>query len=99
MVDGLHSDYYELAGEQRCPPVFFCLYHHRFKKLLVSKTGKLLSQIHSFGNQLVMVCDLNIAEKVKMESPEIFRVLGKRRPEFVIPYIEQLQKMAEMRNS
>ena len=34
-------------------------------------------------------------DKVRMESPEIFRVLGKRRPEFVIPYMEQLQKMAE----
>ena len=34
-------------------------------------------------------------DKVRMESPEIFRVLGKRRPEFVIPYIEQLQEMAE----
>ena len=34
-------------------------------------------------------------EKVRMESPEIFRVLGKRRPEFVIPYIEKLQKIAE----
>ena len=34
-------------------------------------------------------------DKVRMESPEIFRVLGKRRPEFIIPYIEQLQKMVE----
>jgi len=34
-------------------------------------------------------------DKVRMESPEIFRVLGKRRPEFVIPFIEQLQKMPE----
>ena len=34
-------------------------------------------------------------DKVRMESPEIFRVLGKRRPEFVVPYMEQLQKMAE----
>ena len=34
-------------------------------------------------------------DKVRMESPEIFRVLGKRKPEFVIPYIEQLQKMAD----
>ena len=34
-------------------------------------------------------------DKVRMESPEIFRVLGKRRPEFVIPYIEKLQKIAE----
>jgi hypothetical protein len=37
----------------------------------------------------------DIDDKVRMESPEIFRVLGKRRPEFVIPYVEQLQKMAE----
>ena len=35
-------------------------------------------------------------DKVRMESPEIFRVLGKRKPEFVIPYIEQLQKMADL---
>lgn len=34
-------------------------------------------------------------DKVRMESPEIFRVLGKRRPEFVMPYIEKLQEMAE----
>ncbi len=34
-------------------------------------------------------------DKVRMESPEIFRVIGKRRPESVIPYIEQLQKVAE----
>ena len=37
----------------------------------------------------------DINDKVRMESPEIFRVLGKRRPEFIVPYIEQLQKMAE----
>ncbi len=37
----------------------------------------------------------DIDDKVRMESPEIFRVLGKRRPEFVMPFIEQLQKMAE----
>ena len=34
-------------------------------------------------------------DKVRMEAPEIFRVLGKRRPEFVRPYITQLQKMSE----
>ncbi len=34
-------------------------------------------------------------DKVRMEAPEIFRVLGKRRPEFVKPYIEQLQHMSE----
>ena len=34
-------------------------------------------------------------DKVRMEAPEIFRVLGKRRPEIVFPFIEQLQKIAE----
>lgn len=34
-------------------------------------------------------------DKVRMEAPEIFRVLGKRRPEFVLPYIEQLQRISE----
>jgi len=33
--------------------------------------------------------------KVRMESPEIFRVLGKRRPEFVKPYTEQLRTISE----
>ena len=34
-------------------------------------------------------------DKVRMEAPEIFRVLGKRRPEFVKPYIDQLQRISE----
>ena len=34
-------------------------------------------------------------DKVRMEAPEIFRVLGKRRPEFVRPYVEQLQQVSE----
>ena len=34
-------------------------------------------------------------DKVRMEAPEIFRVLGKRRPHFVKPYIEQLHKISE----
>ncbi len=34
-------------------------------------------------------------DKVRMESPEIFRVLGKRRPEYVHPYLKQLQSIAE----
>jgi hypothetical protein len=33
-------------------------------------------------------------DKVRMEAPEIFRVLGKRRPEFVLPYIDTLQQIA-----
>lgn len=34
-------------------------------------------------------------DRVRMEAPEIFRVLGKRRPDFVKPYIDQLQSIAE----
>lgn len=34
-------------------------------------------------------------EKVRMEAPEIFRVLGKRKPELVAPYAELLQRIAE----
>ena len=34
-------------------------------------------------------------EKVRMEAPEIFRVIGKRRPEFVKPYIGLLTKISE----
>ena len=34
-------------------------------------------------------------DKVRMEAPEFFRVLGKRRPEFVRPYLERLQSIAE----
>ena len=34
-------------------------------------------------------------DKVRMEAPEIFRVLGKRRQEFVRPYLEQLKQISE----
>ena len=34
-------------------------------------------------------------DKVRMEAPEIFRVLGKRRPEFVRAYVEQLEELSE----
>ena len=38
-------------------------------------------------------------DKVRMEAPEIFRVLGKRRPEFVRPYLELLRQMSETDDS
>lgn len=34
-------------------------------------------------------------DKVRMEAPEMFRVMGKRRPLMVKPYLERLQWMAE----
>lgn len=34
-------------------------------------------------------------DRVRMEAPEIFRVLGKRRPEFVKPYEQELRMISE----
>ena len=34
-------------------------------------------------------------DNVRMEAPEIFRVLGKRRPEFVRPFVEELRRISE----
>ena len=34
-------------------------------------------------------------DKVRMEAPEIFRVLGKRRPALVRPYLELLRQISE----
>ena len=34
-------------------------------------------------------------ERVRMEAPEIFRVLGRRRPELVSPYLEELRRISE----
>lgn len=36
----------------------------------------------------------DVDDKVRKEAPEIFRVLGKRRPEFVRPYVEQLRHLS-----
>ena len=34
-------------------------------------------------------------DRVRMEAPEMFRVLGKRRPEFLEPYLNLLRNIAE----
>lgn len=34
-------------------------------------------------------------DRVRKEAPEMFRVLGKRRPEFIEPYLEQLRTIAD----
>jgi len=33
--------------------------------------------------------------RVRMEAPEIFRVIGKRKPEYVVPYLPKLKEMSE----
>ena len=40
-----------------------------------------------------LLCDSD--DRVRMEAPEIFRVLGKRRPEFVTPFLGQLRAVSE----
>lgn len=37
----------------------------------------------------------DLDDRVRMEAPEMFRVIGKRRPEYVEPYLEQLRTLAE----
>lgn len=34
-------------------------------------------------------------EKVRIEAPEMFRVIGKRKPEYVKPYLEKLEFIAQ----
>ena len=48
---------------------------------------------HSMPTFAGLLCDSD--DKVRMEAPEIFRVLGKRRPEFVGPYLEELKIISE----
>jgi len=48
------------------------------------------------GHMLIFEKLLHDADdKVRMEAPEIFRVLGKRRPEFVKPYMNLLRQISE----
>ena len=50
-----------------------------------------------FRNYMPVFAELlhDADDRVRTEAPEIFRVLGKRRPEFVQPYLEKLQQMSE----
>ena len=34
-------------------------------------------------------------DRVRIEAPEMFRVMGKRRPQIVMPYLDRLQWLAE----
>ena len=50
-----------------------------------------------YGNHMMIFEKLlhDPDDKVRMEAPEIFRVLGKRRPEFVRPFVEELRRISE----
>ena len=50
-----------------------------------------------YANFMPVFADLlhDSDDRVRMEAPEIFRVLGKRRPEFVKPYTGLLHKISE----
>ena len=50
-----------------------------------------------YGDFMSVFAELlhNDDDKVRMEAPEIFRVLGKRKPQFVMPYLEQLRHISQ----
>ena len=51
----------------------------------------------TYGHSLPVFAELlhDSDDKVRMEAPEMFRVMGKRRPESVRPFLEILQSLAE----
>ena len=50
-----------------------------------------------YENRMTVFAELlhDLDDRVRMEAPEMFRVLGKRRPGFVRPYIELLRAISE----
>lgn len=54
-----------------------------------------------YADHMTVFADLlhDTDEKVRMEAPELFRVLGRQRPEFVTPFIEQLKRISETDNN
>ena len=50
-----------------------------------------------YGNHMMIFEKLlhDPDDKVRMEAPEIFRVLGKRKPEFIRPFTEELRQISE----
>ena len=50
-----------------------------------------------FGGHMPVFAQLltDADDRVRMEAPEIFRVIGKRRQEFVRPYLDALRRIAD----
>ena len=50
-----------------------------------------------YGGKMPVFAELlhDSNDRVRMEAPELFRVLGKRRPEFVRPYLDILRELSE----
>ena len=50
-----------------------------------------------YGEHMAVFAELlgDRDDRVRMEAPEIFRVIGKRRPEFVTPFLETLRRISE----
>lgn len=51
----------------------------------------------AYAQSLPLFADLlhDSDDKVRMEAPEMFRVMGKRRPQTVVPYLPILQGLSE----
>ena len=50
-----------------------------------------------FADQIDVFAEMleDPADYVRMEAPEMFRVLGKRKPEYVLEYRSQLKELSE----
>lgn len=55
----------------------------------------------SYKDSMEIFCPLldDVDDKVRMEAPEIFRVLAKRIPQLVNPYLEKLKVLSEHDNN
>lgn len=51
----------------------------------------------AYESHLPLFADLlhDTEDKVRMEAPEMFRVMAKRHPQWLKPYLEELQRLAE----
>lgn len=58
---------------------------------IATETPDAYAQNISFFAELLHDSD----DKVRMETPEMFRVMGKRRPQMVVPYLPVLQALSE----
>lgn len=79
----------------------FCFAHDEEAKVRLSfiwaSENIALNTPDPYGDHMSIFAELlhDSEDKVRMEAPEIFRVLGKRRPEFVKPWLDQLRNISE----
>lgn len=88
VIEAYWADLFRLASDEKAKVRLSFIWA---SENIASNTPDIYKDYMSVYEKLLHDAD----DKVRMEAPEIFRVLGKRRPEFVRPYIVQLQKISE----